>query len=27
LFVGVDEEDLRVCMRVHGRILANLEKS
>jgi MarR family transcriptional regulator for hemolysin len=27
LFVGVDEEDLRVCMRVHGHILANLEKS
>jgi len=27
LFVGVNEEDLRVCMRVHGHILANLEKS
>lgn len=27
LFVGVDEEELRVCMRVHARILANLEKS
>ena len=27
LFVGVDEEDLRVCIRVHERILANLEKS
>lgn len=26
LFVGVDEEDLRVAMRVHARILANLEK-
>lgn len=27
LFVGVDEEDMRICMRVHARILANLEKS
>ncbi|MDB6143308.1 MAG: slyA [Pseudomonas sp.] len=27
LFVGVDEEELRICMRVHTRILANLEKS
>lgn len=27
LFVGIDEEELRVCMRVHARILANLEKS
>lgn len=27
LFVGVDEADLKVCMRVHGHILANLEKS
>ncbi|MDB5996055.1 MAG: MarR family transcriptional regulator, partial [Pseudomonas sp.] len=27
LFEGVDEADLRVCMRVHGHILANLEKS
>jgi len=27
LFTGVDEEELRICMRVHGRILANLEKS
>ncbi|AIC18722.1 MULTISPECIES: MarR family transcriptional regulator [Pseudomonas] len=27
LFVGVDEEDMRVCMRVHAHILANLEKS
>jgi MarR family transcriptional regulator for hemolysin len=26
LFVGVDEEDLRIAMRVHARILANLEK-
>lgn len=26
LFEGVDEEDLRVCMRVHARILGNLEK-
>jgi MarR family transcriptional regulator for hemolysin len=27
LFVGVDEADLSVCMRVHAHILANLEKS
>jgi MarR family transcriptional regulator, transcriptional regulator for hemolysin len=27
LFVGIEEEDLRVCMRVHARILSNLEKS
>ncbi|WP_268800194.1 MarR family transcriptional regulator [Pseudomonas huanghezhanensis] len=27
LFVGVDEEELRVCMQVHAKILANLEKS
>ncbi|SQF87238.1 MarR family transcriptional regulator [Pseudomonas taetrolens] len=27
LFVGVDEEEQRICMRVHSRILANLEKS
>ncbi|MGV8919958.1 MAG: MarR family transcriptional regulator [Pseudomonas sp.] len=27
LFEGVDEEELRICMRVHARILANLEKS
>ncbi|NBA97794.1 MarR family transcriptional regulator [Pseudomonas sp. R5(2019)] len=27
LFEGVDEDDLRVCMRVHAQILANLEKS
>ena len=27
LFEGVDEADLKVCMRVHGHILANLEKS
>jgi MarR family transcriptional regulator for hemolysin len=27
LFVGIDEDDLRICMRVHARILANLEKS
>ncbi|MDX9667478.1 MarR family transcriptional regulator [Pseudomonas sp. P5_152] len=26
LFEGVDEADLALCMRVHGRILANLEK-
>lgn len=26
LFVGVDEEDLQACMRVHSRILGNLEK-
>ncbi|MDY7563868.1 MarR family transcriptional regulator [Pseudomonas sp. RTC3] len=27
LFVGIDEDELRICMRVHARILANLEKS
>jgi len=27
LFDGVDEADLKVCMRVHGHILGNLEKS
>jgi len=27
LFAGVDEEELAVCMRVHTRILANLDKS
>jgi len=27
LFVGVDEVEQRICMRVHSRILANLEKS
>lgn len=27
LFAGVNEADLRVCMRVHAHILANLEKS
>jgi MarR family transcriptional regulator for hemolysin len=27
LFIGIDEEDLRVCMRVHSTILGNLEKS
>ncbi|KPA88620.1 MULTISPECIES: MarR family transcriptional regulator [Pseudomonas] len=27
LFEGVDEEELRISMRVHSRILANLEKS
>jgi MarR family transcriptional regulator for hemolysin len=26
LFTGIDEEELRICMRVHGKILANLEK-
>jgi MarR family transcriptional regulator for hemolysin len=26
LFQGVDEEDLRIAMRVHSRILSNLEK-
>jgi len=26
LFEGVDEADLKVCMRVHGHILGNLEK-
>ena len=27
LFSGVDEADLQVCMRVHAKILGNLEKS
>jgi MarR family transcriptional regulator for hemolysin len=27
LFEGISEEDLRLCMSVHTRILANLEKS
>jgi MarR family transcriptional regulator for hemolysin len=27
LFAGIDEDELRVCMRVHTRILANLERS
>lgn len=27
LFIGIDEDELRICMRVHARILANLEKS
>jgi MarR family transcriptional regulator for hemolysin len=27
LFEGVDEAELKVCMRVHAHILANLEKS
>ncbi|MCX4217077.1 MULTISPECIES: MarR family transcriptional regulator [Pseudomonas] len=27
LFEGIDEADMKVCMRVHGHILANLEKS
>ncbi|WP_260955498.1 MarR family transcriptional regulator [Pseudomonas citri] len=27
LFEGIDEADMRVCMRVHGIVLANLEKS
>ena len=27
LFTGVDEADLQTCMRVHAKILANLEKS
>ncbi|RRV07957.1 MarR family transcriptional regulator [Pseudomonas sp. v388] len=27
LFEGVDEAELKVCMRVHARILANLERS
>ncbi|EPJ91504.1 MULTISPECIES: MarR family transcriptional regulator [Pseudomonas] len=26
LFVGVDEEEQRICLRVHKRILDNLEK-
>jgi len=27
LFVGIDEEEQRICMRVHKRILENLEKN
>ncbi|WP_426141631.1 MarR family transcriptional regulator [Pseudomonas sp. DWP3-1-2] len=27
LFEGIEEDDLRVCMRVHTQILANLERS
>lgn len=27
LFEGIDEEDLRICMRVHTQIRANLERS
>ena len=27
LFAGIDEEELRICMRVHTHILANLERS
>ncbi|WP_110947441.1 MarR family transcriptional regulator [Pseudomonas bohemica] len=27
LFAGIDDEDLRVCLHVHSKILANLEKS
>ncbi|MGH8419723.1 MAG: MarR family transcriptional regulator [Pseudomonas sp.] len=27
LFEGIDDEDLRVCLHVHSKILANLEKS
>jgi MarR family transcriptional regulator for hemolysin len=27
LFQGISEDDLRICMSVHTRILANLEKS
>jgi MarR family transcriptional regulator for hemolysin len=27
LFEGVYEAELKICMRVHGHILANLEKS
>lgn len=27
LFEGVDEADLKVCMRVHSQILGNLERS
>ena len=27
LFVGVDEEEQRICLRVHKRILDNLEKN
>jgi MarR family transcriptional regulator for hemolysin len=26
LFVGIDEEEIRICMQVHSKILANLEK-
>ena len=26
LFVGIDEEEARICLRVHKRILDNLEK-
>ena len=26
LFVGIDEEEARICLRVHKRILENLEK-
>jgi len=27
VFNGIDEEDLRTCMRVHAQIQANLERS
>lgn len=27
LFEGVDDEELKLCMRVHSRILANLERT
>jgi MarR family transcriptional regulator for hemolysin len=27
LFAGIDEEELRICMGVHSKILANLEKT
>ncbi|AOA05932.1 MULTISPECIES: MarR family transcriptional regulator [Pseudomonas] len=27
LFVGIDEEEARICLRVHKRILDNLEKN
>lgn len=27
LFVGITEEEQRICMRVHKRILDNLEKN
>ncbi|MDB6050322.1 MAG: MarR family transcriptional regulator [Pseudomonas sp.] len=27
LFAGIDEAELRTCMQVHSKILANLEKS
>lgn len=27
LFAGIDEEELHLCMRVHSKILSNLEKS